>query len=97
VTGRLRGAVRLCAVLVSHGVPRVSPMRRQALLLLLSLGGVVLGAALIGRWAVGLAVIADSVFGCWYALFRDVGPAQEPSADGVVTHEAVLARFRAAP
>jgi hypothetical protein len=69
-------------------------MTRQALLLVLSLAGVVLGAALIARWAVGLAVIADSVFGCWYALMRDV-PAQ-PSADGVVTHQQVLERYRAA-
>jgi hypothetical protein len=52
---------------------------------------------LIARWAVGLAVIADSVLGVWWALMRDVGTAVEPSASGVVSHEAVLSRFRAAP
>lgn len=76
-------------------VRRMSPMGRQVLLLACSLAGVVAGAALIGRWALGLAVIADSVFGVWYALFRDV-PDSVPRP-GETTHEAVLARYRAAP
>ena len=75
---------------------RVSPMGRQSVLLVCSLAGVIAGAALIARWAVGVAVIADSVFGVWFALMRDVGQGM-PQVDGVVSHEAVLARFRAAP
>lgn len=75
---------------------RMTPMTRQALLLLCSLAGVIIGAALIARWAVGLAVIADSVFGVWYALMRDV-PDSRPRADGFTAHEAVIARYRAAP
>jgi len=75
---------------------RVTPMGRQVALLAVSLAGVILGAALIARWAVGLAVIADSVFGVWFALMRDV-PGARPQADGALSHEAVLARFRAAP
>jgi len=47
-------------------------VRLNAFLLALALAGIVAGAALIGRWAVGCAVIADSVLlGAW-ALLRDV-------------------------
>jgi fatty acid desaturase len=47
-------------------------MRLNAALLALALVGVVAGAALIGRWAVGCAIICDSVLvGAW-ALLRDV-------------------------
>jgi uncharacterized membrane protein len=69
-------------------------MARQLAVLLASLAGVVGGAALIGTWAIGLAVIADSVFGVWYALFRDVP--DEPQARQL-THEEILERYRAAP
>lgn len=62
----------------------LSPMGRQRLLLGCSLTGVVLGAALIGVWAAGAAVVADSVFGVWFALFRDVpGPRWEEPGPGV--------------
>jgi hypothetical protein len=48
-------------------------MRLSVVLLCVSLAGVVGGAWLIGLWAVGLAVIADSVaVGVW-ALARDDG------------------------
>ncbi|HCU97092.1 MAG TPA: hypothetical protein DHU96_32025 [Actinobacteria bacterium] len=77
-------------------VRRMTPVGRQVALLVCSLAGVILGAALIARWAVGLAVIADSVLGVWLALYRDDGQ-RMPQVDGVVSHEAVLARFRAAP
>lgn len=47
-------------------------MRLNAVLLTLALTGIVAGAALIGRWAVGCAIIADSLaVGAW-ALLRDV-------------------------
>jgi hypothetical protein len=47
-------------------------MRLNAVLLALALVGIVAGAALIGRWAVGCAIITDSVLlGVW-ALLRDV-------------------------
>lgn len=72
----------------------VTAMQRQVLLLLVSLGGIVGGAALIGTWAIGVAIIADSVFGVWYALMRDVGPGPQPVA---MAHEQVLARYRASP
>ena len=47
-------------------------MRISVALFLLSLAGVVGGAYLIGTWAVGLAVIADSVAVGAYGLMRDV-------------------------
>ena len=48
-------------------------MRLSAVLLVCSLLGVVAGAALIGTWAVGVAVIFDSLcVGVW-ALARDDG------------------------
>lgn len=46
-------------------------MRLSAFLLALALVGVVLGACLIGRWAVGCAVIADSLLLAGYALLRE--------------------------
>jgi hypothetical protein len=47
-------------------------VQRAVVLLLVAMAGVILGASLIGQWAVGLAVIADSVvLGLW-ALFADV-------------------------
>ena len=47
-------------------------MRLSAFLLVVALAGVVLGAALIGRWAIGCAIIVDSAaLGAW-ALLRDV-------------------------
>jgi hypothetical protein len=48
-------------------------MRLSVVLLLVSLAGVLGGAALIGLWALGAAIVADSVaVGVW-ALLRDDG------------------------
>ena len=48
-------------------------MRLSAVLLVLSLLGVLAGGYLIGRWALGVAIVADSVaVGAW-ALCRDDG------------------------
>jgi hypothetical protein len=63
-------------------------MRLSVVLLLCSLLGVVGGAALIGRWAVGVAVIADSVAVAAWALLRDEGDSQ-PSAQ-VLQHGKTL-------
>ena len=52
---------------------RETSMRLSACLLLLSLAGVLGGAALIGLPALGVAVIADSVAVGVYALLRDDG------------------------
>lgn len=87
-------AYRRLLLKVAMRARRTSPMARQALLLCCSLAGVIVGAALIARWAVGVAVIADSVFGVWYALFRDV-PDGRPQV--LTSHEQIIARYRAAP
>ena len=75
-------------------------MRLPAFLLALSLLGVVGGAFLVGTWAVGCAVIFDSVaVGAW-ALFHDDGqPAQVHAlpGSGPKTVQQVLERARAAP
>lgn len=47
-------------------------MRLSLSLFVIGLVGVVGGAYLIGRWAVGLAVILDSVAVAAYGLTRDV-------------------------
>jgi hypothetical protein len=70
-------------------------MRSSVLLLLCSLAGVLGGAALIGLWALGLAIIADSVAVGVYALLRDTPAA--PSVRAVQSSVAsVLERARAA-
>jgi hypothetical protein len=57
-------------------------MRLSAVLLVVSLLGVLGGAFLIGRWALGAAIVADSVaVGVW-ALCRDDGQ-DEPQAHEV--------------
>jgi predicted PurR-regulated permease PerM len=54
----------------------------SAVLLVASLLGVLAGGWLIGRWAVGVAVVADSVaVGVW-ALYRNDGQ-DEPQAHEV--------------
>ena len=70
-------------------------MRLSAVLLLVSLAGVVGGAWLVGRWAVGVAVIADSIaVGVW-ALLRDDGGRAEPSVHEVApTLATILDRAR---
>lgn len=70
-------------------------MRLSAALLLVSLAGVMGGAALIGLWALGLAVIADSVAVGVYALLRDDGGRAAPSVHDVPTLAQVLERARA--
>lgn len=72
-------------------------MRLSVVLLLLSLAGVLGGAALIGTWALGLAVIADSVAVGVYALLRDDDAGRAP-VDAVEprTLHAILERARRA-
>jgi hypothetical protein len=70
-------------------------VRLSVVLLLLSLAGVLGGAALIATWALGLAVIADSVAVGVYALLRDDGRRAEPQVHGVPTLAQVLDRARA--
>jgi hypothetical protein len=72
-------------------------MRSSVLLLLCSIAGILGGAALIGRWALGVAIIADSVAVGVYALQRDDGQPAQPvvrSVQGSV--QSVLERARAA-
>jgi len=64
-------------------------------MLLVSLAGILGGAALIGLWALGLAIIFDSLAVGVYALLRDT-PAT-PSVRAVQSSVAsVLERARAA-
>jgi hypothetical protein len=69
-------------------------MRLSIVLLLVSLAGVLGGAALIGLWALGLAVIADSVAVGAYALLRDDGGRAAPSVHEVPTLAQVLEKAR---
>ncbi len=72
-------------------------MRQSVVLLLCSLAGVLLGAALIGVAALGGAVIFDSLcVGVW-ALARDDGLPSVPQArpGGGMTLAQVLERARA--
>ena len=70
-------------------------MRLSVVLLVVSLAGVLGGGWLIGRWAFGLCLIADSVaVGAW-ALLRDDGKAAAgPRVYGVPTLAEVLERAR---
>ena len=70
-------------------------MRLSAVLLVLSLAGVLAGGWLIGRWAFGVCLIADSVaVGAW-ALLRDDGRGRpQPQVYGVPTLAQVLERAR---
>ena len=69
-------------------------MRSSVVLLLVSLAGVMGGAALIGVWALGLAIIADSVAVGVFALRRDFPPPSVRDVPGTVA--SVLERYRAA-
>ena len=70
-------------------------MRLSIVLLLLSLAGVLGGAALIGVPALGGAVIFDSLcVGVW-ALARDDGQPGLPQVHGAPTLQQVLERARA--
>ena len=69
-------------------------MRLSVVLLFVSLAGILGGAALIATWALGLAVIADSVAVGAYALLRDAGGRQAPSVHEVPTLAQVLEKAR---
>ena len=71
-------------------------MRLSVALLGLSLAGIMGGAALIGLWALGLAIITDSVaVGAW-ALLRDAESRAAPSVAELPTVANVLERARRA-
>ena len=71
-------------------------MRLSVALLLCSLAGVLLGAALIGVAALGAAVIFDSLcVGVW-ALARDDGQPGLPQVHGAATVADILERARRA-
>ena len=72
-------------------------MRLSAFLLVLALLGIVAGGVLIGRWAVGVAVIFDSLCIGWWALQRDDEGRDEVPArlkPGGLTLAEVLERAR---
>jgi hypothetical protein len=70
-------------------------VRLSVLLLLVSLAGVLAGGWLIGRWALGVAVIADSVAVGVYGLLRETGGRPAPSVHEVPSLAQVLERARA--
>jgi hypothetical protein len=70
-------------------------MRQSVVLLICALVGVLLGGWLIGRWALGVCVIFDSLCVGVFALVRDDGEGV-PQVHGVVpTLAQVLERARA--
>lgn len=69
-------------------------MRQSVVLLLCSLAGIMGGAALIGLWALGLAIVADSVAVGVYALLREDSGRAAPSVHEVPTLANVLERAR---
>jgi hypothetical protein len=79
-------------------------MRTSVLLLLCSLAGVLAGGAVIGRWALGLAIIADSVAVGAFALRRDDGVPEAPPLQDLQPNawamagsvSSVLERYKAA-
>jgi hypothetical protein len=59
-------------------------VRLSVVLLVLSLLGVLAGGWLIGRWALGAAIVADSVaVGVW-ALFHDDGQDEQQPQAGIL-------------
>ena len=74
-------------------------MRTSLIMLASAMAGIVGGAALIGVWCIGLAVIADSVLVGWIAWQRDDGEHVAPRRPmaTVTTLEQVFDRARAAP
>lgn len=70
-------------------------MRLSVVLLLASLAGVLGGGALIGTWALGVCLIADSVAVAAWALLRDDGSRAAPSVHEVPNLQQVLERARA--
>ncbi len=72
-------------------------MRLSVLLLIVSLAGVLGGAALIGMAALGGAVIFDSLcLGVWALLRDDGGEGARPGVHEVPTLASVLERARRA-
>jgi hypothetical protein len=72
-------------------------VRLSAILLAVSLLGVLAGGWLTGRLGFGLCVIADSVAVGFWALRRDDGTGQQPQVRGVPSAAAdVLERYRRA-
>ena len=71
-------------------------MRLSAVLLGISLLGVLAGGWLTGRLGFGLCVIADSVAVAAWALLRDNGKAAEAQVHGVPTLAQVLENARRA-
>ena len=72
-------------------------MRLSAALLAVSLLGMIGGAWLIGTWAVGGAVMTDSLLLGLWVLFRDDGTGRrEPDAAEPATLHAILERARRA-
>jgi hypothetical protein len=69
-------------------------MRLSVVLLVVSLAGVLAGGWLIGRWALGLAVIVDSAAVAVYALRRDYDDRPRPSVHDVPTLAQVLEKAR---
>ena len=69
-------------------------MRLSAVLLGISLLGVLAGGWLTGRLGFGLCVIADSVAVAAWALLRDDGKPAEPQVHGVPTLAQVLEKAR---
>jgi hypothetical protein len=72
-------------------------VRLSLLLLVCSALGVVGGAALIGMWCVGLAVIFESLGVAWWALTRDDGLEGARPVAQVTTLHSVLEKARLAP
>ena len=72
-------------------------MRLSAALLVVSLAGILGGAALIATWVLGLAIIADSLLLGLWVLFRDDGTGRgEPGVHAVPTLADVLEKARRA-
>jgi hypothetical protein len=71
-------------------------VRLSIALLLVSLLGVLGGAALIGLWALGVALAADSLLLGVYALARDDGQGRRPAEGEPSTLAAILERARRA-
>jgi hypothetical protein len=69
-------------------------VRLSACLLLLSLAGVVAGGWLIGRWALGLAIITDSLLLGLWVLFRDDGRGEPQVHEVTPTLANILERAR---
>ncbi len=70
-------------------------MKLSAILLVLASVGMLLGGALIGRWALGVCVIADSLAVGVFALRWDDGSAA-PAVHEATTVGAILERARRA-